>query len=331
MQAQDYVKLAYQHAFGCGHLIDDPASCLAMLKMERAGDPSVSFEDIGNGLARMHFGTDGAALSDDTVRTMFVYTANAFLPDTPAFENALRALTALADAGRVTVSGEQMTAYLDRYRRQGCPAEHHSPAYRAAYMPRYRVVSDVFARFAELFARIDRLLNEKPRVFAAIDGMCASGKTTLAKALEAVYGACVLHMDDFYLPHEKKTPERLRMPGGNADHERFLKEALMPLTKGEPFVYRPYSCAEGALLPPRSCVPGRVNIVEGAYSLYPTLRAHYDIKAFLECNAQTQAKRILARDGEDALSCFQNLWIPLEHAYFEAFDVRAACDFVYTV
>jgi len=47
--------------------------------------------------------------------------------------------------------------------------------------------------------RIEMLLAEQEHMFVAIDGPCASGKTTLARNLSERFGGNVLHMDDFFL------------------------------------------------------------------------------------------------------------------------------------
>ena len=60
------------------------------------------------------------------------------------------------------------------------------------------------------------LLQEKGgRAVIAIDGMAASGKSTLAARLAEELDGCVIHMDDFFLPPELRTQERLSSPGGN--------------------------------------------------------------------------------------------------------------------
>ena len=82
---------------------------------------------------------------------------------------------------------------------------------------------------------------DRPFLFA-LDGRCASGKTTLASALREAVGCGVIHMDDFFLRPEQRTEERLSQPGGNVDRERFLQEVLLPLKRGESFSYRPYDC-----------------------------------------------------------------------------------------
>ena len=54
--------------------------------------------------------------------------------------------------------------------------------------------------------RIEMLLAEQEHVFVAIDGPCASSKTTLARNLNERFGGNVLHMDDFFL-------RSVRLPG----------------------------------------------------------------------------------------------------------------------
>ena len=60
----------------------------------------------------------------------------------------------------------------------------------------------------------------------AMDGRAAAGKTTLAEELAVTLGGAVVHMDDFFLPGELRTPERLAAPGGNVHAERFVEEVL---------------------------------------------------------------------------------------------------------
>ena len=74
--------------------------------------------------------------------------------------------------------------------------------------------------------------DESP-VLIAIDGNCAAGKTTLAARLQSDLGGNVFHMDDYYLQRFQRTEKRLSETGGNVDYERFRKEVIEPLKKGE--------------------------------------------------------------------------------------------------
>ena len=89
---------------------------------------------------------------------------------------------------------------------------------------------------------LERIKASKKPVIVSIDGRCASGKSTLAKELAEELNADVIHMDDFYLRKEQRTPERYAEPGGNVDAERFLSEVLIPLKKGKAFTYHPFDC-----------------------------------------------------------------------------------------
>ena len=51
--------------------------------------------------------------------------------------------------------------------------------------------------------------NSQEYIVIAIDGRCASGKTTLANKLAQHFHANVFHMDDYFLRKEQRTKERL--------------------------------------------------------------------------------------------------------------------------
>ena len=92
-------------------------------------------------------------------------------------------------------------------------------------------------RIASILTRIAQL-PKKPRLLVTIDGPCGSGKSTLADALSAALNAPIIRMDDFFLPHALKTPQRLAIPGGNVDLERLMQEVIIPFAAGQPVVYR---------------------------------------------------------------------------------------------
>lgn len=173
---------------------------------------------------------------------------------------------------------------------------------------------------------IDKLSAEKEKVIVAIDGRCASGKTTFTKALQQKLACEAVHMDDFFLRPEQRTPERRQTPGENVDHERFLEEVLLPYKAGEAFSYRPFDCHIQQLVESISIVPSKLLIVEGAYSCHKSLFEHYDLHIFMDVDPDVQMERILARNGAEQAQRFEEMWIPLEERYLEAFDVKARCE-----
>lgn len=171
-----------------------------------------------------------------------------------------------------------------------------------------------------------RLAADKAPVILALDGPCGGGKTTLAAGLAARYpGSAVIHTDDFFLRPFQRTPRRLLEPGGNMDRERLADEVLLKLPAGLPFKFSRYDCRMDTLTPVW-LTPGRLNIVEGSYSLHPELREHYTLKVFLDADRETQLKRLAERLGEERLADFVDRWMPLEYAYFDEMNIRKHCD-----
>lgn len=177
----------------------------------------------------------------------------------------------------------------------------------------------------ELIKHIDALMATGKQVLIAVDGYCTAGKTTLAAALQKEYDCNVFHMDDFFLRPEQRTSERYAEPGGNVDYERFLEEVLIPLKKGEPFSYRPFSCKTFTLSDSVTVRPKRLNIIEGTYSLHPYFGDVYDFKVFLSVEPQLQAQRIRLRP-EHVHRRFFDEWIPMEKQYAAYFKIPETCD-----
>lgn len=161
---------------------------------------------------------------------------------------------------------------------------------------------------------------KKPFVIV-LDGRAASGKTTMANQLAETLHAPVIHMDDFFLPPELRSPERYATPGANVHKERFVEEVLIPLAKGESIAYRRFDCGimdyNGVVNIPES----PVLIVEGSYSLHPEFGNYADMSIFVTVSPEEQMRRILQRNGAEWAEDFRNKWIPLEEAYFKAYDI----------
>lgn len=174
-------------------------------------------------------------------------------------------------------------------------------------------------------ALIEKALAGKDRILVAIDGPCASGKTTLARAISERLSCPVVHTDHFFLRPEQRTPERLAEAGGNFDRERFVREVLLPLAAGKDFTYRPLVCSTMSLGAPVAIKAAPVTLIEGSYSCHPDLREVYDLRFFTTVSPTEQERRLLLREGEARLTVFKEKWIPMEEAYFQAFSVPSCC------
>ena len=142
------------------------------------------------------------------------------------------------------------------------------------------------------------------------------GKTTIAAILNEKTGCPVVHLDDFFLRPEQRTPERFAEPGGNVDRERFLEEVLIPLSKNEVIQYRRFECSTYEIQPAVEIQPKKLVIIEGAYSMHPELSQYYDLSVFLDISEEFQKKRIEKRNTPPFVKRFLEEWIPMEIKYF---------------
>ena len=175
---------------------------------------------------------------------------------------------------------------------------------------------------------VEALLQTKERVLVTVDGRAASGKSTFASALSEQLRCDVVHMDDFYIHPEQRTPERYAIPGGNADRERVLLDVIAPWQERGEFAYRPYDAHTDTWGPEISAGRGRVLILEGSYSGLPGLWEASSLHIFVTTEPNTQISRIARRNGSDKVSAFRNMWIPLEEAYFGAYETQDRSDIV---
>ena len=173
-------------------------------------------------------------------------------------------------------------------------------------------------------AAVSAGLAETGRVLVTIDGPCASGKTTIASRIAAVMNCDVIHTDDFVVPHARKTPERLSVPGGNCDWERLVRDVIAPWKNGMAVCFRKYNCHKDCLEPPETIVSDRLLILEGTYCNLPAIREYADIRCFVSTPETVRRNRLEQRETPDLLALFDSRWIPLENAYFDAFGLPDA-------
>lgn len=142
MTPQDAVKLLYQHAFGPGHLLSDPLKAMVYLEREHAALPPAAPrppEPIGNGLVRVYL--NGLSLKE-LARLFYDFseTAATFQGDEALLTQGICVLERLTTSGKMPFAMDALTTFLTAYRAAGCPMVSHSPQYRQAYAPAYRVV-----------------------------------------------------------------------------------------------------------------------------------------------------------------------------------------------
>lgn len=180
---------------------------------------------------------------------------------------------------------------------------------------------------AEITRRISELLADKPAVIIAIDGRCASGKSTISQMLNSKLECNIIHMDDFFLRPEQRTAQRFSEIGGNVDYERFEQEVIVPLIETGEAVYCPFDCSTGNLGEAVRIARKAVTIVEGSYSCHPKLWDYYDLHCFITTSPETQLER-LGKRSPALLERFTREWIPMEERYFGGFEIEKRCEII---
>lgn len=326
MGIHDAVKFIYQNEMGAGHLVPDLEYAVQRTEEELRTctvNLEPECESIGNDLYRLSLPAVKGQLSARTIASMFAITANLVTGTKERLEEKLGLVYKLG------FPEKEVDEYLLSYREAGYPAVSHSEIYRNAYKPSYRLMHRSLVTALPAFKAADKLMeSDKDTFIIAIDGDCASGKSTLGKLMAEVYGANLFSADDYFLPAELRTPERLGEPGGNMHRERLKEEILDPIRRGDSAVIRRFSCHTMTLGEREEFPRRRVNIVEGSYCQHPELSGSYDMKIAVRTGSKTQLERIALRDGEASLESFKTRWIPMEKRYFEHFGIFAAADVV---
>lgn len=302
MALQDAVKLFYQQCFGPGHMAEMPKARQAIEAECQILAPASSalLEDIGGGLCRMYLDSPDFRPMDPALAAgLFVRTAAEAPSQSPAFPAVLSFLESQA-AGSPLGAFRGGPCLFEAIPGAGLPSLHHSETYRAAYHPHYRVIRRHLAEYLPPFVFFRRFLRVGNAPSWPLTGAAAAAKPRWPAWPLRAWPCTVFHMDDFFLPPQLRTPQRLAQPGENVHHERFLSEVLLPLSQGRQVVYQPFSCRTGALQPPVCCHPKPLVIVEGSYSMHPSLLPYYTHTLVLQITPDEQRRRLRSARGRRA-------------------------------
>lgn len=148
MQLDDVYKLLHQAALGPGHAVDDASSARKRFDAEVAALGSGPEEPVADSispdgrLARIHLRAYvEAGHSLDSLFDAFVHTAQKFPASQDKLGKFCACLGDLAGAGGIPFAQTRVVEYFNAIAKKTYPAVSHSPAYREAYKPAYRVVS----------------------------------------------------------------------------------------------------------------------------------------------------------------------------------------------
>ena len=328
-EPRDIFKFLFQSAFGCEHLVKSEECAKKYIEIEYLeGEKNELplYEELDGEYVRVNLNCLDMGLTTATLAKLFTLSAKNEAEGREKLLEKLSAVEEMLDEVKLPFDREAYAKELAQWREAGYPAVRHSDRFRSRYSPSYRVISKSFAQYIPLLTELDRRLLKGP-VTLAVEGGSASGKTTLSSLLEKLYSARTVHMDDFFLRPEQRTPERLAEIGGNVDRERFIAEALSGLLSGGPITYRPYDCTAGALADPITLEPKPLTVVEGVYSTHPEIERYYDLSVLLDIPEDIQRERVEKRNPTLAHRFFSE-WIPMEEVYFSATNIQSRIDLV---
>ena len=325
-QPRDVVKLCYQAAFGAEHLLQDIDRARAFLLKEseetKAKDIPL-WEPISVDICRVNLAAwKYHGMPVEWLFQMFAASFGKRENGESLFWEYLKTAGSVWKAENR--SAEELETYLSDYMKEGLHPVHHSDIYREAEQPAYRIVDRKFEKLFPILRKVAE--TEKEPCIIAIDGRAASGKTTMSGLLKTILQTDVVQMDDFFLPLELRTEERLQQPGGNVHYERFAEEVLPYLKETDAFAYGIFDCGRMDYHGRREIGSGHIRIVEGSYSCHPFFGEYADIRVFSDVAPEEQMQRILKRNGEQMAEMFRSRWIPMEEAYFKAHAIKEKAD-----
>jgi len=346
-ELSDILTLVYQNEFGplCADHTEETASKILhkMQESQAASNPRTLSEPIGNGFARVHCASFGKLFDDKILASKVLSSMAAVSAEVQrgSFEGVSKKLglllrlvenNELAGSGDTTFKSwvynyEQSRKEVDKFLKVDYPEVSHSDDYLSAYNPSYRVVLCEFLEYVDLFKLIQPSISFGRRVILGIDGRSGAGKTTLAKIVSKVYGGDFISMDNFYLPFELRSLERMGIPGGHIHYERFIEQILNPIKAGKTRIeHENYSPHTKKTTPLVANINSNIVVVEGSYSLHPWIRDLHTHTVFLNASDALQKRRILKRNGKEGYVRFKSTWIPFEDRYHRAYKVDKYCN-----
>ena len=179
------------------------------------------------------------------------------------------------------------------------------------------------------FDEVEALLGQRlASRLVAIDGLPLAGKSTLAARLADTFGLDCVHLDDFIKPEadwpSRNTPS---FPFGYIRYDEFLA-AVTSLARAGICSYRPYDWSTGRVdTPLREVRADRPVIVEGVSALHPALAPLYDLRFWVESDADTVLSASTARGVGPWEREWREMFIPSVELYLET-EPKARADFV---
>ena len=172
----------------------------------------------------------------------------------------------------------------------------------------------------EIVQAIDRLPNQFLHKLIGIDGLGASGKTTIAEEIKKAHPeTSIIYLEEFF----KKASERTEgivdgeIVSPDFDWDRFENQVIKPvqknlLVKYERFDWRADTWNDWLEVPAVNWI-----IIVGVYALQSRFFQAYDYSIWMDVPQAERIKRMTEREGLAVSEMWQTKWLPREEHYYE--------------
>jgi uridine kinase len=183
----------------------------------------------------------------------------------------------------------------------------------------------VSSRAGQLTAVVGATLRAEPSLagtrLVCLDGPSASGKTTLAAAVDAALRrrgcrTTTVHMDDLYDGWTGLRPDL---------EPRVLAQILEPLAEGRAARWQRYDWYRGDFTDWVDLSPPDVLLLEGCGSGARAYAPYRSLLVWLEAPEQTRLQRWVDRDGQGVVA-HRERWMAAEAAHFARNRTRDSAD-----
>jgi uridine kinase len=179
------------------------------------------------------------------------------------------------------------------------------------------------------FDEVVALVASQPKpLLVAIDGLPLSGKTTLAQQVTEELGAECLGLDDFVRPEaEWSSRDKPSFPFDFVRYGEFV-DAVRSLAHNRRCVFHPYNWETGRVEDLPKVVRGDgIALVEGVSTLHPDLAPLYDLRIWIESDAETTLAASLQRGVGSWAHEWEFVFLPSVELYLQT-DPKARADLV---
>lgn len=185
------------------------------------------------------------------------------------------------------------------------------------------------AHLPQLVHSIDALPPKHFQKLIGIDGLGASGKTTIAEALRKLRpDISIIHVDEFYRPKADRTVGIVEGAIVSPDFEwdRLDGQVFDPIRRGFPVIYQSFDWRHDAAGRWIEIPQGNWVVIVGVYALQSRFFSYYDYTIWCDATKENRTERMIKREGEMVAQEWLSNWSAREDRYYEidAPDKRAS-------